>query len=433
MELNADSCAIVSDNENKSPEPSAQPLCSSGSRKKFSSLMSEASDVQGTNSMACLLLEKELILTNSLGRPHFLASPLLGKATLLCVQTDLDNLMPKYTDDGDACQISTVSSGTIISHNDYSIGSATNDFVSAGSGHSDTSTGSAKYAFVSAESESAQMQSSLAKISLECVKTGTAVEAQMASAAQFTLVESVQRESVLDSVKCQPKQSDLTRVKFSNKDKSVLPSGSSGASSKRAGVHSAESNITTNESLQTVIDRQYNSPKPSCGYSCSSGSGEKFSSLESHFQRTASHMDKLSSSGIVVNRNPSCENVEMNEQSEDLHDSSSTMSTSLSSMDNQDDIHDQINIIGNLSGKALPSLSLSRLGSCGCISPNIEGRSNASNQTSPLAHEVQAAANYSPERSMSTLSDAIRCSSPILQSSLFSGSSLNTKVTTIPP
>ena len=114
----------------------------------------------------------------------------------------------------------------------------------------------------------------------------------------------------------------------------MMPSGSSGASSKRAGVHSAESNITTNESLQTVIDRQYNSPKPSCGYSCSSGSGEKFSSLESHFQRTASHMDKLSSSGIVVNRNPSCENVEMNERSDDLYGSSSTMSTSVSSLDN---------------------------------------------------------------------------------------------------
>ncbi|RLN04876.1 hypothetical protein C2845_PM13G21040 [Panicum miliaceum] len=342
--------------------------------------------------------------------------------------------MPKYTDDGDACQISTVSSGTIISHNDYSIGSATNAFVSAGIGHSDTSTGSAKDAFVSAESESAQMQSSLAKISLECVMTGTAVEAQMASAAQFTSVESVQRESVFDSIKCQPKQSDHAHAKFSNKDKSVMPSGSSGASSKRAGVHSTESNITTNESLQTVADRKDNSPKPSFEYLCSSGSGEKFSSLESHFQRTASHKDKLSASGILVNRNPSCENVEMNEQSDDLYGSSSTMSTSLSSLDNQDDIHDQIKSIGNLSGKALPSLSfLSRLGSCGCISPNIEGRSNASNRTHPLAHEVQAAANYSPERSMSTLSDAIRCSSPILQSSLCSGSSLNTKVTTIPP
>ncbi|XP_025820683.1 uncharacterized protein LOC112896769 [Panicum hallii] len=145
-------------------------------------------------------------------------------------------------------------------------------------------------------------------------------------------------------------------------------------------------------------------------------------------------MDKLSASEILVNRNPSCENVEMNEQSDDLYGSSSTMSTSLSSLDNQDDIHDQIKSIGNLSGKALPSLSfLSRLGSCGCISPNIEGRSSASNRTRPLAHEVQAAANYSPERSMSTLSDAIHCSSPILQSLLCSGSSLNTKVTTIPP
>jgi hypothetical protein len=175
--------------------------------------------------------------------------------------------MPKYTDDGDACQISTISSGTIISHSDYSIGSATNAFVSAGIGHNDTSTGSAKDAFVSAESESAQMQSSLAKISLECVMTGTAVEAQMASAAQFTSVESVQRESVFDSIKCQPKQSDHAHAKFSDKDKSVMPSGSSGASSKRAGVHSAESNITTNESLQTVTDRKYNSPKPSCEYS----------------------------------------------------------------------------------------------------------------------------------------------------------------------
>ncbi|RLM60870.1 hypothetical protein C2845_PM14G17700 [Panicum miliaceum] len=394
MELNADSCAIVSDNQNKSPQRSAQPLCSSGSRKKFSSLMSETSDVQGTNSMASLLLEKEPILTNSLGGPHFLASPLLEKATLHCVQTDLDKLMPKYTDDG-------------IGRND---------------------------SFVSSESESAQMQSSLAKISLECVMTGTAVEAQMASAAQFTSVESVQRESVFDSIKCQPKQSDHAHAKFSDKDKSEMPSGSSGASSKRAGVHSAESNITTNESLQTVTDRKYNSPKPSCEYSRSSGSGEKFSSLESHFQRTASHMDKLSASEILVNRNLSCQNVEMNEQSDDLYGSSSTMSTSLSSLDNHDDIHDQIKSIGNLSGKALPSLSfLSRLGSCGCISPNIEGSSSASNRTRPLAHEVQAAANYSPERSMSTLSDAIRCSSPILQSSLCSGSSLNTKVTTIPP
>ena len=100
MELNADSCAIVSDNQNKSPQPSAQPLCSSGSRKKFSSLMSEMSDVQGTNSMASLLLEKEPTLSNSLEGPHFLASPLLEKAKLHCVQTDLDKLMPKYTDDG---------------------------------------------------------------------------------------------------------------------------------------------------------------------------------------------------------------------------------------------------------------------------------------------------------------------------------------------
>ena len=49
------------------------------------------------------------------------------------------------------------------------------------------------------------MQSSLAKISLECVMAGTAVEAQMASSDQFTSVESVQRESVLDSIKYQPK------------------------------------------------------------------------------------------------------------------------------------------------------------------------------------------------------------------------------------
>jgi len=214
MELNADSSAIVSDNQNKSPQPSAQPLCSSGSRKKFSSLMSEMSDVQGTNSMASLLLEKEPTLSNSLEGPHFLASPLLEKAKLHCVQTDLDKLMPKYTDDGDACQISLCSSGTIISHNGYSNGSATNAFVSAGIGHSDASTGSTKEAFVSAESESAQMQSSLAKISLECVMAGTAVEAQMASSDQFTSVESVRRESVLDSIKCQPKQSDHTHAKF---------------------------------------------------------------------------------------------------------------------------------------------------------------------------------------------------------------------------
>jgi len=208
----------------------------------------------------------------------------------------------------------------------------------------------------------------------------------------------------------------------------MMPSGSSGASSKRAGVYSTESNITTNESLQTVTDRKYISPKLSCEYSCSLGSGDKFSSLEPHFQRSASHMDKLSASGILINRNPSCENVEMNERSDDLYGSSSTMSTSVSSLDNQDDIHDQIKTVGNLSGKALPSLSfLCRMESCGCISPNIEVRSNASNRTSPLAHEVQAAANYSPERSMSTLSDAISCSSPILQSLLFSSTRLNSE------
>uniref|UniRef100_K3YN04 Inner centromere protein ARK-binding domain-containing protein n=1 Tax=Setaria italica TaxID=4555 RepID=K3YN04_SETIT len=340
----------------------------------------------------------EPALTDSLGGPHFLASPLLEKATLHCIQTqtDLDKILLKYTDDGEACQNSIVSSGTIISHNGSCIANA---FVSAEIHCGDSSTGSAEDAFVCAESESAQMQSSLSKIPLECVKTGKAVEAQMASAAQFTLVESVQREPILDSIKCQPRQSDHAHANFPNK----------------AGVlHTTESKITTNESLQTVNDKQNNSPETSCEHSCSSVSGEMFSSLESHVQRTASHLDKLSAREIQVNWNSSCEKVEMNGQSDDeLYGSSSIMSTS-SSLDNQDD-YDQKKTRGNLSGKALPSLS--------CLS---------SNQTSPLTHEVQAAANYSPEKSMSNLSDAIHCSSPILQASLCSGSSLNTKVTTIP-
>nr|XP_034598660.1 uncharacterized protein LOC117859619 isoform X3 [Setaria viridis] len=432
VELNADSCAAVSDNQTKSLRPSAQHLYSSGCSKKFSSLRSEMPDVQGTNSMANLLLEKEPALTDSLGGPHFLASPLLEKATLHCIQTqtDLDKILLKYTDDGEACQNSIVSSGTIISHNGSCIANA---FVSAEIHCGDSSTGSAEDAFVCAESESAQMQSSLAKIPLECVKTGKAVEAQMASAAQFTLVESVQREPILDSIKCQPRQSDHAHANFPNKGKSVMPNVSSGASSKIAGVlHTTESKITTNESLQTVNDKQNNSPETSCEHSCSSVSGEMFSSLESHVQRTASHLDKLSASEIQVNWNSSCEKVEMNGQSDDeLYGSSSIMSTS-SSLDNQDD-YDQKKTRGNLSGKALPSLScLSRLGSRECSSPNIEERINASNRTSPLTHEVQAAANYSPEKSMSNLSDAIHCSSPILQASLCSGSSLNTKVTTIP-
>jgi hypothetical protein len=326
-------------------------------------------DVQGTNSMANLLLEKEPTLTDSHGGLHFLASPLLEKATLQCIQiqTNLDKILPKYTGDGDPCQNSTVSLGTIISHNDSSIRSATNAFVSAEILCGNSSTGSAKDAFVCAESESAQMQSSLAKISLEYVMTGKAVEAQVASAAQFALIESVQRESILDSIKCRPRQSDHAYANFPNKGRSAMPNVSSSASSKIAGVlHTTEFFFATNETLQTVNDRQ-NSPETSSEHSCSS------------------------------------------------------------------DDHGQKQTRGNLSGKELPSLScLSRLGSRDCISPNIEGRSNASNRISPLTHEVQGAANYSPEKSMSNLSDAIHCSSPILQASLCSGSSLNTKVTTIP-
>ncbi|OEL18736.1 hypothetical protein BAE44_0020246 [Dichanthelium oligosanthes] len=434
MEINVDSCTTVSDNQTKSPRPSAQHLFSSGSSKKFSSLRLEMSDIQGTNAMASLLLEKEPTLTDSLGEPHFLASPLLEKATLHCVQTDfleapysmsgtlfdmdagrtsemssverlflvspqlendllhtveqlrkrtslldrslkgspkiieqknsgcdmprapfnessvqpdqlpdtayevpemlgmpqenmfedncgtprcslarsavdLDKLQPKHMDDGDAFPNSIVSSGTIITHNDSSMSSATKAFVPSEISHNDSSTGSATDAFISAESELSQMQPSLANTSLECVMAGKAVEAHMAAAALFASAESVQRESVLDLVKCQPKQSDHAHAKFSDKDKSVTPNISCGASSKRAGVlHTAESNITTNESLQTVSDRQNNSPEPSYEHLCSSVFGEKFSSLGSHVQRTASHLDKWSASGIRENSSIECPN-----------------------------------------------------------------------------------------------------------------------------
>ncbi|CAL4999486.1 unnamed protein product [Urochloa decumbens] len=78
MELNVDSCATVSDNQTK---------CS-GSSKKFCLLRSETSDKHGTDAMASLLFEKEPTQTDSLKGPHFLASPLLKKATLHSVQTD---------------------------------------------------------------------------------------------------------------------------------------------------------------------------------------------------------------------------------------------------------------------------------------------------------------------------------------------------------
>lgn len=88
LEINANSCAAVSGNQTKSPRSPAQHLCSSEFTKKFSSLRPEMSDVEGTDLMASLLLEKKRTLTNSIGGQHFFASPLLEKAILHCVQTD---------------------------------------------------------------------------------------------------------------------------------------------------------------------------------------------------------------------------------------------------------------------------------------------------------------------------------------------------------
>ncbi|WVZ92383.1 hypothetical protein U9M48_038454, partial [Paspalum notatum var. saurae] len=116
-----------------------------------------------------------------------------------------------------------------------STGSTTSAVVSSEISHNDYSTASAKDAFVPAESESPQMQSSLDKTPpLEYIMTDTIVEANMASTALFTSVESLQRESVLDSITCQPKQSYHAHAGFSDRDKSLTPNISSDVLSKRA-------------------------------------------------------------------------------------------------------------------------------------------------------------------------------------------------------